>query len=160
MLPPYGQHYARIFLRIWFQKYHHAENEYISSSDLAVCCPLSAVGFIHHTQKFVFTLVSGRADTLRIFMCLGLPKGLSVMHYDLLEAIPAIVDIPSYIFLFSQDMSITQTRAKCILTILRANADHNGEYKCQASNGQGKATTQCHVNVLPAFQGMYVNRFL
>ena len=55
-------------------------------------------------------------------------------------------------------MSLTQTRTKCILTIMRANTDHNGEYKCQASNSYGKATTQCHVNVLPAFQGMCVNQ--
>ena len=57
-------------------------------------------------------------------------------------------------------MSLTQTRTKCILTIMRANTDHNGEYKCQASNSYGKATTQCHVNVLPAFQGMCVNQYV
>lgn len=55
--------------------------------------------------------------------------------------------------IYFQDMTLTETRSRCALTVHRASKDHNGEYKCQASNQHGKTLTTCLVNVVPAFEG-------
>ncbi|KAF6037731.1 hypothetical protein EB796_003965 [Bugula neritina] len=53
----------------------------------------------------------------------------------------------------TKDMTISEARSSCTLTIHRANKEHNGQYMCTASNLHGKSSTYCQLTVVAAFEG-------